>query len=380
MKSYLLADADVECASADATYESLQIAFWGFFVLWPLLVPATYVWMLRRVRPAVHEGRTASGLPAASGGGAVAHAAVIKDDIPGSMAKGLEEQRPVFIDFTGYTCTNCRYMEASVFPLPEVASRLEQMVRTEVYTDCIQDICDEQREYQVERFETAALPFYAVLDPADDSVMGTFASSTNDPSEFVAFLDAALANYSAKHPAVADAEEAGDPHSARPPARGAAAASLAYTSAASARRLSRRTPRSARTSRPAARPAPPRAAAATPGRAPHPPSCPRCTARPLPPRWCGRSARSFWGRGSTAMPTRAHIGVTKFVFTNSLVFFCLLFKAAFCLFHTSFLRDFIKDALVASLTPKRRFASSQKINTFSRLKNQEGESLSLEKL
>ena len=164
-------------------------------------------WLDGWLPPAVYPGTESV---ATSGGGAVAHAAVIKDDIPGSMAKGLEEQRPVFIDFTGYTCTNCRYMEASVFPLPEVASRLEQMVRTEVYTDCIQDICDEQREYQVERFETAALPFYAVLDPADDTVMGTFASSTNDPAEFVAFLDAALKNYKAKHPAVAKPEVGGE--------------------------------------------------------------------------------------------------------------------------------------------------------------------------
>ncbi len=172
-------------------------------------------WLDGWLPPAVYPGTESI---AAAGGGAVAHAPVIKDDIPGSLAKGLEERRPVFIDFTGYTCTNCRYMEASVFPLPEVASRLDQMVRTEVYTDCIQDICDEQREYQVERFETAALPFYAVLDPADDTIMGTFASSTNDPSEFVAFLDAALDVYDAKHPAGAKAEPAGEAQAEAPKA------------------------------------------------------------------------------------------------------------------------------------------------------------------
>jgi thiol:disulfide interchange protein DsbD len=165
-------------------------------------------WLDGWLPPAVYPGMESV---AASGGGGVAHAVVIKDDIPGSLAKGREDQRPVFIDFTGYTCTNCRYMEASVFPLPAVASRLAQMVRSEVYTDCIQDVCDEQREYQVERFETAALPFYAVLDPSDDSIMGTFASSTNDSSEFVEFLDAALSVYNAKHPAAAKAEAAAPP-------------------------------------------------------------------------------------------------------------------------------------------------------------------------
>ena len=28
--------------------------------------------------------------------------------------------RNIFVDFTGYTCTNCRWMEANIFPLPEV--------------------------------------------------------------------------------------------------------------------------------------------------------------------------------------------------------------------------------------------------------------------
>ena len=154
-------------------------------------------WLDGWLPPAVYPGSQAA---TASSGGVVAHAEVFKDDIPGAMARAREEGKPVFVDFTGYTCTNCRYMEASVFPLPDVASRLEQTVRAEIYTDCIEDICEEQRTYQVERFETAALPFYAVIDPTDDTVMGTFASSTNEPAEFVAFLDAALARYAGKHP------------------------------------------------------------------------------------------------------------------------------------------------------------------------------------
>ena len=48
--------------------------------------------------------------------------------------------------------------------------------------------------------------------------MGTFASSTNDPSEFVAFLDAALDVYDAKHPAGAKAEPAGEAQAEAPKA------------------------------------------------------------------------------------------------------------------------------------------------------------------
>ena len=41
----------------------------------------------------------------------------------------------VLIDFTGYTCTNCRWMEANMFPRPEVARELARYVRVRLYTD-----------------------------------------------------------------------------------------------------------------------------------------------------------------------------------------------------------------------------------------------------
>lgn len=127
----------------------------------------------------------------------------LKDDIPTAMALGRRQNRPVFIDFTGYTCTNCRYMEGAVFPKPAVRSRMERMVLVAAYTDADTQLSRSQRDYQVERFETAALPFYAVINPHDDSVLATFASSTNDSSEFVAFLDSALFAFDAVKPDLA---------------------------------------------------------------------------------------------------------------------------------------------------------------------------------
>ena len=62
------------------------------------------------------------------------------------MKRAREENKPVFIDFTGYTCTNCRYMEGAVFPLPEVKSRLEKMVLVTAYTDGTDDVHDQQRQ------------------------------------------------------------------------------------------------------------------------------------------------------------------------------------------------------------------------------------------
>jgi thiol:disulfide interchange protein DsbD len=97
----------------------------------------------------------------------------------------------VFVNYTGYTCTNCRYMEGGIFPRPEIARLLKQMTLVELYTDGGTEAQDRNREDQVERFGTAALPHYSVERP-DGTVVSTFPSSTNDPAEFRRFLEEAL--------------------------------------------------------------------------------------------------------------------------------------------------------------------------------------------
>ncbi len=92
-----------------------------------------------------------------------------------------------------------------MFPIPGVHDRLDKMKRVTAYTDCLEDVCSEQREYQVDRFETAALPFYAIIDPHTDEVLATFASSTNDPSEFEAFLEDGLEAFGEGKPQAAAA-------------------------------------------------------------------------------------------------------------------------------------------------------------------------------
>jgi thiol:disulfide interchange protein DsbD len=98
----------------------------------------------------------------------------------------------VFVNYTGYTCTNCRYMEGGVFPRPEIAPILRSMTLVELYTDGGREEHERNRNDEVARFGTAALPLYSV-ERADGTILGTFASSTNDPAEFKRFLDDALA-------------------------------------------------------------------------------------------------------------------------------------------------------------------------------------------
>lgn len=113
-------------------------------------------------------------------------------DLEAGRARAAREGKLVFVNYTGYTCTNCRYMEGSVFPRPEIAALLDQLVLVELYTDGLEPQHERARQDQVTRFRTAALPFY-VVERADGTVLATFPSSTNDPEEFRRFLADGLA-------------------------------------------------------------------------------------------------------------------------------------------------------------------------------------------
>jgi thiol:disulfide interchange protein len=93
----------------------------------------------------------------------------------------------VFVDFTGYTCTNCRWMEANIFSRPDVGAELGQFVLARLYTDGDGAIYERQQAFQEKTFGTVALPLYAVLD-ADGNVRATFSGLTRNPADFIAFL------------------------------------------------------------------------------------------------------------------------------------------------------------------------------------------------
>ena len=112
----------------------------------------------------------------------------ITDDLDAAMAEARVSNRPVFIDFTGYTCTNCRWMEANMFPRDEVRDRLQRFVRARLYTDGQGERYRQQQRYQQEAFKTVALPLYAIVE-ADGRTIATFAGLTRDPAEFIEFLD-----------------------------------------------------------------------------------------------------------------------------------------------------------------------------------------------
>lgn len=117
----------------------------------------------------------------------------IDNDLDKALAQAKIESKRVFIDFTGYTCTNCRWMEANVFPKKEVEAELNNFVLVRLYTDDGSENNVRQQEYQERTFQTVALPYYAIVE-ADGKTVSTFPGLTRNVPEFVDFLQKSKEN------------------------------------------------------------------------------------------------------------------------------------------------------------------------------------------
>ena len=111
----------------------------------------------------------------------------ILNDYSAAQADARSSGKLVFVDFTGYTCTNCRWMEANIFTRPDVSAELGRFVLSRLYTDGEGDVYEQQQAFQEKTFGTVALPLYAVVD-ADGKVRATFSGLTRNPADFIAFL------------------------------------------------------------------------------------------------------------------------------------------------------------------------------------------------
>lgn len=104
-----------------------------------------------------------------------------------ALEKAKAENKRVFVDFTGYTCTNCRWMEANIFPKSAVGAEMNKFVLARLYTDGEGEIYEKQQRMEEERFGTVALPFYAIVD-ANGQTVATFPGLTRSETEFIDFL------------------------------------------------------------------------------------------------------------------------------------------------------------------------------------------------
>ena len=130
-------------------------------------------------------------LPPAEGGLTASAAPVALpwrlNDYAASLSDARATGKRVFIDFTGYTCTNCRWMEANMFTRPDVRAALSGYILSRLFTDGDGPLYERQQAFQQAQFKTVALPLYAIVD-ADGHTVATLPGLTRDPSTFVAFL------------------------------------------------------------------------------------------------------------------------------------------------------------------------------------------------
>lgn len=127
---------------------------------------------------------------AANTGGAGSGAAAegwLKNQLPEALDRARQQNKRVLVSFTGYACTNCHWMKANMFPRPEIAAALKEIVLVELYTDGTDATSEENQKLQESQFGTVAIPYYAILD-ANQKVLATFPGLTRETSEFLKFL------------------------------------------------------------------------------------------------------------------------------------------------------------------------------------------------
>ena len=127
-------------------------------------------------------------VPAGSKGGA--ELPWMKNQLGQALDQARSENKLVLVDFTGYACTNCHWMKANMFPKPEIKAALEEHVRVELYTDGTDPDSEKNQKLEDEKFNTVALPYYALMTP-DQTVVATFPTPEQDPkdsAQFLAFL------------------------------------------------------------------------------------------------------------------------------------------------------------------------------------------------
>ena len=129
------------------------------------------------------------------GGGAASDGSQLtwlENDLDGAFTRAKAENKRVLVDFTGDSCTNCKWMKANLFPRPEINSVLKNMVLVELYTDRTDEAAKKFQKLEEDQFQTVAIPFYVLYDPARN-VLATFADRTADSATYLTFLNAKAA-------------------------------------------------------------------------------------------------------------------------------------------------------------------------------------------
>ena len=115
------------------------------------------------------------------------------DDYDGALEKAKQEGKPLFVDFTGVYCANCRVMERRVFTLDNIRDQFDKMVLARLYVDKKDSLSSVFAQMQFERYKTATQPYYVVIDPENESTIADTGGYI--PSGFEYFLARGIEEY-----------------------------------------------------------------------------------------------------------------------------------------------------------------------------------------
>ena len=136
-------------------------------------------------------------------------------DYEQALACAREQNKPLFIDFTGHGCVNCREMEANVWSDPEVLRRLrDDYVVVALYVDEKTELPEEEwyisaydnkikksigkqnLDFMIQRLNANAQPYYTLVGP-DEEMLAIPKGYDLEVANFVEFLDQGIRRHNA---------------------------------------------------------------------------------------------------------------------------------------------------------------------------------------
>ncbi|MBL7766186.1 MAG: thioredoxin family protein [Chitinophagaceae bacterium] len=137
-----------------------------------------------------------------------------------ALAASKKAKKPIFLDFTGINCVNCRKMEAQVWSDPEVMKRMkENFIVASLFSDVdnialpeaeqyqsaylgakVTTLGDRNEDLQATKFNSNSQPFYFFIDEDEKQLADKGYGYEPDPAKFVIHLDKVLARYKELHP------------------------------------------------------------------------------------------------------------------------------------------------------------------------------------
>lgn len=137
-------------------------------------------------------------------------------DYQEGLACAKEQNKPVFLDFKGHSCANCKKMESEVWSDPRVQKLLKEYVIVALYGDDQTELPENEwvtssvdgkvkktmgkrnADFQISRFKTNTLPYYITLDTEGANLAKDGYGYDSDVDKFIKYLEEGLANFQNK--------------------------------------------------------------------------------------------------------------------------------------------------------------------------------------